>query len=340
MESTLGKRIAANRKRLGLTQEQLAERLGITAQAVSKWENDQSCPDISILPTLADIFGISTDVLLGRQQMPACYESKSGTTDDHCDSKDAGDKKNKDFHFKIDLEDTKQGKLFIIAGASLFLVVGILYLLSRFLNWECTLWDIIWPSALLVFGIFGLIGKISLFWMACAGVGAFFLVNNIIPLPIELDKGILWAIIIIVCGVMLLLDALRKKHHRRFHKDDVNPTTEYSVNDGYLICSHSFGEQHQLVTTELLKGGEISHNFGEYSLNLSGVDAVADNCVIEASCSFGELELLVPSRYRVSSKSATSFASYQVVGNPDETSDGEILLNASVNFGEITVRYI
>ena len=63
MESTLGKRITANRKRLGFTQDQLAEQLGITAQAVSKWENDLSCPDISFLPKLADIFGITTDAL-------------------------------------------------------------------------------------------------------------------------------------------------------------------------------------------------------------------------------------------------------------------------------------
>ena len=42
MEETMGKRIAANRKRLGLTQDGLAEKLGITAQAVSKWENEVS----------------------------------------------------------------------------------------------------------------------------------------------------------------------------------------------------------------------------------------------------------------------------------------------------------
>ena len=65
METTLGKRIVRNRKKLGLTQDQLAEQLGITAQAVSKWENDQTCPDITMLPKLADIFGISTDALLG-----------------------------------------------------------------------------------------------------------------------------------------------------------------------------------------------------------------------------------------------------------------------------------
>ena len=65
MEETLGKRVVFHRKRLGLTQDALAELMGVTAQAVSKWENDQSCPDIGALPKLAEIFDISTDELLG-----------------------------------------------------------------------------------------------------------------------------------------------------------------------------------------------------------------------------------------------------------------------------------
>jgi tellurite methyltransferase len=48
-----------------MTQEALAERLGITFQAVSKWETGQSIPDTALLPTLAQILGISVDKLLG-----------------------------------------------------------------------------------------------------------------------------------------------------------------------------------------------------------------------------------------------------------------------------------
>ena len=58
-KETLGKRIAMLRKEKGLTQEQLAEKVGVSAQAVSKWENDVSCPDITLLPLLADILGVS-----------------------------------------------------------------------------------------------------------------------------------------------------------------------------------------------------------------------------------------------------------------------------------------
>ena len=72
MKKTLGKRIAEQRKIKGLKQEDLAEKLNISAQAVSKWENDQSCPDISILPELSKILGISIDELLtGEKSTPS-----------------------------------------------------------------------------------------------------------------------------------------------------------------------------------------------------------------------------------------------------------------------------
>lgn len=53
------------RKKQGLTQEELAVKLGVTNQSVSKWESAQCCPDISLLPKLADIFEISIDELFG-----------------------------------------------------------------------------------------------------------------------------------------------------------------------------------------------------------------------------------------------------------------------------------
>ena len=53
MEMTLGQRISMLRKLKGLRQDDLAEKLGVSPQAVSKWENDQTCPDIMLLPKLA-----------------------------------------------------------------------------------------------------------------------------------------------------------------------------------------------------------------------------------------------------------------------------------------------
>ncbi len=65
---TMGTTIARLRKEKGLTQEALANRLGVSNQAVSKWESDQCCPDVLLLPKLADEFAISIDMLFGRVQ--------------------------------------------------------------------------------------------------------------------------------------------------------------------------------------------------------------------------------------------------------------------------------
>lgn len=60
----LGKTISTLRKKNNMTQEELAGKLGVSAQAVSKWENDASCPDIYILPKLSQLLGVSVDSLL------------------------------------------------------------------------------------------------------------------------------------------------------------------------------------------------------------------------------------------------------------------------------------
>ncbi len=75
MDNTIGSRIAALRKTKSMKQEELAELLGVSGQAVSKWENDQTCPDISLLPQLAKILGVTVDELLcGKQEQPAAVQ--------------------------------------------------------------------------------------------------------------------------------------------------------------------------------------------------------------------------------------------------------------------------
>lgn len=64
MNETIGNRISKYRKEKGMTQEELAATLGVSSQAVSKWENDISCPDISLLPQLAKVLDVTTDELL------------------------------------------------------------------------------------------------------------------------------------------------------------------------------------------------------------------------------------------------------------------------------------
>lgn len=63
----LAKMIAQLRRERSMTQEALAEELGVSAQTVSKWENQTTCPDVALLPVIADVFGVTIDALYGRE---------------------------------------------------------------------------------------------------------------------------------------------------------------------------------------------------------------------------------------------------------------------------------
>ena len=72
----LHRQIQYLREQRGITQNQLAETIGISGQAVSKWETGQSCPDIHLLPSLARAFGVSIDTLFGMDWMSSESEKE------------------------------------------------------------------------------------------------------------------------------------------------------------------------------------------------------------------------------------------------------------------------
>ena len=75
--NTLGMMISSLRKENGMTQLELAEKMGVTDKAVSKWERDLSYPDVNSIPKLADIFGVSVDELM-HNRMESQNEGRKG----------------------------------------------------------------------------------------------------------------------------------------------------------------------------------------------------------------------------------------------------------------------
>ena len=340
MEDTLGKRISANRKRLGLTQEQLAEQLGISPQAVSKWENDQTCPDITILPRLAEIFGVSTDVLLGREE-PA----REGTVHQAEVVDPAEEEKGSKTKFEFHWDGGKKGAF---SFAVFVLLVGGAYLAAKLLQLEMSFWDVLWPSAIIGIGFAGILYKFSFFNIACLLFGSFFLAKQFIPVPLPVDGGVIWAVLILLWGVSLLVDVMRKRKKGRFHihYTDKNGNThtgerreELDLEEDGFSYDASFGESTQKVTLERMQEGEINTSFGAYTVDLTGVQTVTPDCTLEANVSFGELTLIVPRRFMVRVDSSTSFAGFDIKGHPDSDPQGTICLEANVSFGEIQVVY-
>ena len=68
-KKSMGSFLTALRKASGLTQKQLAEKLNVSDKAVSRWERDECAPDLSVIPVLAEIYGVTSDEILRGQRM-------------------------------------------------------------------------------------------------------------------------------------------------------------------------------------------------------------------------------------------------------------------------------
>ena len=336
MEQTLGKRIMENRKRLKLTQEQLAEILGVTAQAVSKWENDQSCPDIAILPKLSDVFGISTDELLGHSSPQESFEAE--IVDEEENESNGVHFQNGNWEFKWNRK-----KRNFIGFAVFVLAVGVLYLLVQIFRWPLSLWDVSWPTAIFVFGVWGLLGRFSFFQLGCALFGGFTLADKLFQFSFNVDGKIIWAIFLLLFGGSLLVDAMKKNRKPIFQisgpSGKQKPDYIYHITEDTFTFSRSFGEQTQPIYLKYLRQGDINVSFGEYTIDLTKIDSITANCSINAQCSFGELHLLVPRRYQVIVNNSGAFSDIEIIGEPEENAVGKILLDGNVSFGEIEIQY-
>jgi predicted membrane protein len=282
---------------------------------------------------LAEIFSISTDELLGvipsADALPAEVIAKEDTRGLHAQLGN--------WNFHLD-----GGRKTAVGFAVFVLLTGLLMLLSGLLRIHASFWSILWPCALLCFGIFGLWPKFSFLRLGCTVFALYFLLNNLYLLPFTLGGEILFPAAAILLGLALLVDALKKPRHPtfQFESGDNKFTQTLSTADGYLDYSASFGEAVQAITMDTLHGGQIHTNFGEYTVNLADVAAVAPDCNLELHCSFGELNLLVPKRFTVRPKSSTSFAAVDVSGEPNANPDGYIDADVHVAFGSVNIQYI
>ncbi|MBQ7337342.1 MAG: helix-turn-helix transcriptional regulator [Clostridia bacterium] len=88
-KKTIGSFISALRRAAGMTQRDLAEQLNVSDKAVSRWERDESAPDLTLLPVIADLFGITVDELLRGQRRPAAEAAPQAQTEDAGEEGDA-----------------------------------------------------------------------------------------------------------------------------------------------------------------------------------------------------------------------------------------------------------
>lgn len=329
--NTLGERIKYHRKRLGLTQEQLADRLGVSAQAVSKWENNQSCPDISILPEIADLFGISIDELLGKERKTSEVVHEAEVVE-------------KPTGFSFDFKPEK--RIGAILFALYIICVGALIAVNHIFNFDVSWWTAVWTLAVFYIGVSGLTEKFSVFSLMTALAGAYFLISAYDLLHFELSFGVVVPVILILWGLSLLVDVLcgrtiRKKKAFREEKKNAKAHHECSCAEGYLHCEMNFGDYRTVVRTEILRGGSVESNFGDFTVDFSGCETIAPDCSLKVENNFGSLTLLIPKRFRLTLNQDSGVAcTVDQHGEPNEETEGTIHIESETHFGSVSIRYI
>ena len=334
MEETLGKRIAAGRKRLGLTQDALAEKLGITAQAVSKWENDQSCPDITMLPNLAEIFDTTTDALLGIQRTLPNAEPTPPQEQEETPPAVG-------WEFRWD-----SGRKTSLAFSAWILLMGLILLACHFhfpFPFAISLWELIWTTGLLVFGLAGIWPRFSLLRFGCAFFGGYFLLDTLLLLPFSMGMDLILPIVLLLFGIRLLLNALHSPEKSSFsftRNGQKFQRSRCSCTGETFTCETYFGENHFPICSPRLSGGTAEAAFGKMVLDLCGCDEMAEDCAVNLECSFGELVVLIPKEYRTEIHASTAFAKVLEEGVPVSTAARAVQLHCNTSFGQIVIRHI
>ena len=349
-KETLGKRIAMLRKEKGLTQEQLAEKVGVSAQAVSKWENDVSCPDITLLPLLADILGVTVDELLGvkpiephviildKDEMPK--DEKKG---------------NKSFSWEWNKhkKSARWGTIVFCIGAILVCLFFLLHSFgvfpySPFEKYaDVTLkgWNYIWPLLVFTLGLSAIYEHIAFGTVMMAFGGYEFVRRVLIGYQVVNLPSIPWYVILLAMAIVVLLTILigKKRIICRVNKNenhaDRTPQLEVTQDDDYLDAEMSFGSGVITYDGDTLKGGEIDMNFGEYKVDLRNVQTFRENCLLNVDQNFGSLTIYLPKNVRMVKSSDTSFASFATFGEPSPDATQSIIIRADVNFGTLQVKY-
>lgn len=330
-KETMGKRISDLRKSKGMTQEQLAQQVGVTAQAVSKWENDLSCPDISILPRLAEVLGVTTDELLGRAPVKS-YEAK----------KEAGRERRVSVRLKLNKAEKAIFALLLMA-------IGVVFLLNALhviqLGADITFWSVLWPFLVACIGVMACRSELNPVSIGIFLFGVYMLLFNlhIIPAQYKLTWAMAWPVALILVGITILLHFILPKRSKEdsglFEVEKGDPVFDCTDEDGFIRIDSAFSSQTKRVSAgRIFTGAKVDSSFGSLILDLSGAEIV-NGAMIDADVSFGSFTVRLPASVSAKAMCKSAFGGYDC---PPGNLNAEITvqIRGDVSFGKIEVEYV
>ena len=338
---TQGKRILYYRKRLGLTQDQLAEKMGVSPQAVSKWERDLSCPDITTLPRLAEIFGITTDELLGVATPEPETVVREGEPEPRLKREERTP-----WTWSWNLG---RGKWQTLVGALSLLALGGLYLAALILKWEVTFWQLLWPLSLVYVGLLCIRTSGSfVFGSATVLGGLYLLLGNLDVFSMKVTWPMVLGGVLVLWGIGVLASLFRKpkagKSNKRSYSvyiDDKQerPTRRYRESGGAIHADYAFCSDRIQVKEQEFRGGDVEVAFGSLVLDLQACETVAPDCELRVEVSFGSLLLILPPHIRAEVSGERAGGALDVTGQSQP--EAQVLrLDGDFAFSAVKIKYM
>ena len=190
-----------------------------------------------------------------------------------------------------------------------------------------------WPVLLIALGIANFFERTS-FWtgVILTSIGTFFL----IPLLFVFDFNfvhLFWPVLLIIFGIVMILK--RTFFRSFFHHRQRNVTSK--TEDGYIEQNNIFSGSHQIIQPCEFKGGKISNVFGGSKIDLSRTTLAPGENVLEISCVFGGVELIVPSHWNIQNQVSSVLGAfndkrYASNSKPQEI-DRKLIIKGSTVFG-------
>ncbi|MEA5059348.1 MAG: helix-turn-helix domain-containing protein [Candidatus Pelethousia sp.] len=342
---TIGKKIVALRKEAGLTQEQLAEKLGISPQAVSKWENDISCPDISTLPLLASLFNVTVDDLLGIDRPPEAElpqgQNKQDAFDENAEQDTFCASQCRE---EAEEKHGRQG-LHGLGFALLLIGLGALFLLCRYFGLTPSVWDIVWPAVVLGLGVAWFVQEIAPLGLGVAFVGFYYLLHNLgQPLPFALDWNLIWPIGLVLLGLTILIGRFRCRSRWRENRPrcckNRAESIEYSEEEGFLDVHATFAEATRRIKSEKLNGGDLNLVFAGGEMDLSQVKSLGEKgaAVLNVHVVLAGCSIYLPPYIRVDNRASCTMGGVDIHGAPSNPT-ATLTITGNVVLGGIDIRY-
>ncbi|MDH6304999.1 putative membrane protein [Parabacteroides sp. PF5-5] len=233
-------------------------------------------------------------------------------------------------------------KLNAIVTALAFIVVGVM-ILGRNLGWvDPHIFRIVisWQMLLIVIGITHLIKQQFTSGLIMLAVGGFFLV----PVVSGIDRQwfhMYWPAIFIIVGIVMLIKHLFFKSHSFHHKHHDNFTrTEGTSENGFVKADVSFGNVKHIVLDPVFRGADIDVSFGSAVLDLRKTSLDAPQTYIDVDCSFGGVQLFIPSHWNVVCQTNTTLGGCDDKRYAAQTIDydQQLIIRGDITFSGLEIK--